>query len=167
MRPRPSSRGERGRARGGVRATGASMRPRPSSRGERQPTLDQLHAAAKLQCGHGLQAVENRCCQPQRLGRGRCFNAATAFKPWRTRLPGTGPNVTSVASMRPRPSSRGERRQQALGSAAGRRFNAATAFKPWRTPAPPRLGRRRQGFNAATAFKPWRTAATPSAHRRR
>ena len=38
-----------------------------------------------LQCGHGTQAVENRMCRCCDIPIHRCFNAATALKPWRTR----------------------------------------------------------------------------------
>ncbi len=132
--------------------------------------------------------------RPRRFGRGEqrtvkrivilllSFNAATAFRPWRTALAAVPPppwltlqcghGVSAVENgSRPGPPSRPR--------AA---FNAATAFRPWRTAIvavdvaadddpsmrPRRFGRgeRRQpagcvddclAFNAATAFRPWRT----------
>ncbi len=114
------------------------------------------HSLGMLQCGHGLQAVENFPTTSQADNGISSFNAATAFKPWRT------PLATRAHD-------------------CPRRFNAATAFKPWRTGST-RSGQaespglqcghglqavensstaawmtRTSCFNAATAFKPWRT----------
>ena len=121
----------------------ASMRPRPSCRGEPGIAGCKLFDRQPLQCGHGLRAVENYCCRLPKTCTKECFNAATAFVPWRT---SAGPswrrfdwmlqcghglraveNLQSpchimchdaVASMRPRPSCRGERSADGgLGSA--------------------------------------------------
>ncbi len=110
------------------------MRPRPSSRGERLSPLPCSRSAVSLQCGHGLQAVENTCACPA------C-------------------RAKVVASMRPRPSSRGEPLSPRYSQRPRTRFNAATAFKPWRTSVTLGALARFKGFNAATAFKPWRTSA--------
>ncbi len=184
MRPRPSSRGEPPGGKDREPTTQASMRPRPSSRGE--PDYEPLPwvAPATLQCGHGLQAVENGPSSSASKSWWGCFNAATAFKPWRTtpgywvRRPGwwlqCGHGLQAVEnSLSP-----------TTGTIQSAGFNAATAFKPWRTylvkvaridvdelqcghglqavenvlyPVFPGTGGPR--FNAATAFKPWRTDA--------
>ncbi len=65
-------------------------------------------ARRMLQCGHGLQAVENILFDQRLAIEQHGFNAATAFKPWRTD-------------------------QSALMTWLHKCFNAATAFKPWRT----------------------------------
>ncbi len=67
------------------------------------------YATKVLQCGHGGEAVENLSTNFMPGTNQRCFNAATAVKPWRT-LRDEGP-----------------RRRLHRG------FNAATAVKPWRT----------------------------------
>ena len=87
------------------------MRPRPSCRGEHRIAL-----ASDRRVSHS-------------------FNAATAFVPWRTRTVRAGAGMAAMpASMRPRPSCRGEPRDTGLAGRCSRcSFNAATAFVPWRT----------------------------------
>ncbi len=109
MRPRRFGRGELPAA-AAVLGTAAapSMRPRRFGRGEHLHLGPEELAAELLQCGHGVSAVENPTrhrrstpslmpsMRPRRFGRGeqdtvtwqtsnsRSFNAATAFRPWRT-----------------------------------------------------------------------------------
>ncbi len=134
MRPRPEGRGERTWRDRFIIHYHASMRPRPEGRGEPPMSLPRSRGSTRLQCGHGPKAVENRRTRPRGTSPGRGFNAATARRPWRTsarpagcsgqgRLQcGHGPkavenkasggtnDLANLASMRPRPEGRGERR---------------------------------------------------------
>ena len=77
---------------------------------------------------------------------GVSFNAATAFVPWRTKNSYTAWKDVTPASMRPRPSCRGEpTRSERELRRLERRFNAATAFVPWRTILPVIFGAREDG----------------------
>ncbi len=112
----------------------ASMRPRHEGRGERTEACRHRLDDAGLQCGHGTKAVENRHATRTAETGVRCFNAATARRPWRTRRQGPacyrlrplqcGHGTKAVenrvrrrhglvgprrASMRPRHEGRGER----------------------------------------------------------
>src|SRR5262249_26778412 len=61
-----------------------------------------------LQCGHGLSTVETYW-RLYRHTRRKSFNAATAFRPWR-RYQEVQEPLSTLASMRPRPFDRGDRR---------------------------------------------------------
>src|SRR5262249_7117706 len=123
------------------------MRPRRSSRGERLPRA-----------------------QPS-VPRGS-FNAATAFKPWRTTAPSPGPGtplplqcrhgVQAVDNGRqPDGAGAGAALQcghgvQAVENAGGRRHHhGVQAVENKDIEA--KLAEVNERFNAATAFKPWRT----------
>ena len=117
---------------------------------------------------------------PARPGRPG-FNAATTRRPWRTQAPpkveryrhplqcGHDPKaveneffgwltgVKHVASMRPRPEGRGERRGRRRAAGAFPGFNAATTRRPWRTKAYSSYHAMARRFNAATTRRPWRT----------
>ena len=69
------------------------MRPRPGGRGEAGGGGRRVRSAGELQCGHDPEAVETEEGT-------RC----------------TFPAVGFIASMRPRPGGRGERRQDPCGS---------------------------------------------------
>ncbi len=84
MRPRRFGRGEPGRRRPSAGRCRPSMRPRRFGRGER--------SSAAAPCPW--------CCAP--------FNAATAFRPWRTRPAQERPGRVLRPSMRPRRFGRGE-----------------------------------------------------------
>ena len=75
----------------------------------------------RFNAGHGLRAVENACSarvQPRRPTVSKGFNAATAFGPWRTGLLTASPTSPSPASMRPRPSGRGEHQRPPIATPA-------------------------------------------------
>ncbi len=136
MRPRPLGRGEPRRIHR-VRPRTRSFNAATASRPWRTLIFDELHAQPnRLQCGHGLSAVEN-LENIEQAGRRivlQCGHGLSAVE-----------NGREVAMLIP----------MLLG------FNAATASRPWRTPArcPPR--RRPGSFNAATASRPWRTTTAP------
>ena len=139
MRPRPEGRGEPHLHRP-VRRTQyqASMRPRPEGRGEHRASRSDTRPRP-----HGFNAATARRPWRTRLSRrlpsasANCFNAATARRPWRT--------LTHA-------------RQATTGT---ERFNAATARRPWRTVIEwPLVRCGRPCFNAATARRPWRTRWT-------
>ena len=118
---------------------------------------------------------------------GRCFNAATTRRPWRT--PGNScreGRPSEPASMRPRPEGRGERPWSARLRRTAPSFNAATTRRPWRTDwtrfgfttedwlqcgHDPKavenlyyaaiLTQHGTCFNAATTRRPWRTSTNP------
>ncbi len=111
MRPRPEDRGEPRRPCRRGPHLGASMRPRPEDRGEHAMRDESIWEHLLLQCGHGPKTVENlrvdhlqarngdASMRPRPEDRGEPsapdaesfrvlsgFNAATARRPWRTRL---------------------------------------------------------------------------------
>ncbi len=126
MRPRPVPWRTKNSYTAWKDVTPASMRPRPvpwRTYAERARTAQ---AGEALQCGHGPCRGERSC--PILALRGR------------------------PASMRPRPSCRGERLRCRNLHGAIPTFNAATAFVPWRTPRGTAGGGRwTVPFNAATA----------------
>ncbi len=61
-----------------------SMRPRRFGRGERRSGSRRRLRRSCLQCGHGVSAVENSWEARKNLAQYYAFNAATAFRPWRT-----------------------------------------------------------------------------------
>ena len=83
------------------------------------------------------------------------FNSATAFEPWR-QVPHTVHLSLSdaVASIRPRPLSRGDGPTMRPDSRKSS-FNSATAFEPWRPNVIVLVRWQCGGFNSATAFEPW------------
>ncbi len=111
MRPRRFGRGEPPSTRNSwTDGHRPSMRPRRFGRGERESRESERGSIRSLQCGHGVSAVENaapaawhrrsthnlQCghgvsavengaeAGRQERGKVRPFNAATAFRPWRT-----------------------------------------------------------------------------------
>src|SRR6185437_5025870 len=86
----------------------------------------------------------------------RCFNAATAPRPWRSRSAchGTRPRDARFnAATAPRP---WRWHWNTLYVSTNCGFNAATAPRPWRSPVHSRTGTAGLSFNAATAPRPWR-----------
>ena len=90
-----------------------------------------------LQCGHGLEAVEDWHPSGQIAACEAPFNVATAWTPWKT------------TRSRPR-------------AARLRPFNVATAWTPWKTRAIRRWPGGSATFNVATAWTPWKTAGVAS-----
>ncbi len=132
MRPRPEDRGEPESADVLACAPRASMRPRPEDRGE---------------LGH----------EPGLLTPQEGFNAATARRPWRTRLAATG-ETTEMRSFNAATARRPWRtRRRRHHAYAAKSFNAATARRPWRTSGSGSGAVADWSFNAATARRPWRT----------
>ena len=144
-----------------------------------------LTAVNGLQCGHGTNAVENLGGdEPVRSSGSKCFNAATARRPWRTRTTATKSSgaavpiaatarmpwrTTGEQSLMLKPLQWGhsskavENRDQSGTTVRPREcrcFNAATARKPWRRESvsnPPPRNWKPDRFNGATARMPWRT----------
>ena len=142
MGPRPFSRGNPcGEAKALPRATRASMGPRPFSRGNRQ--LHGVHARFFYRF-NGAAAFQPRKSAPRRwLGRkpgrlqwGRGLSAAEIER----RAADSTPNI--IASMGPRPFSRGNCEPAASPAASMACFNGAAAFQPRKCPGPRSLCRR-------------------------
>ncbi len=112
-----------------------------------------------LQCGHGVSAVENaatsRACRPP----ARPFNAATAFRPWRTGYHRRAPSAASSPSMRPRRFGRGEQRFAAESGFTGENLQCGHGVSAVENVATSlTVNGVSSAFNAATAFRPWRTS---------
>ena len=141
-------------------AATASMRPRAEGRGE--PATYQFRDAPRRRASMRPRPEGRgepfRCSRPHARADG--FNAATARRPWRTRVE-IGPQAARrQASMRPRPEGRGEPRCGVSGQ--GECSKASMRPRPEGRGEQRRNVRRRDpkaGFNAATARRPWRTAA--------
>ena len=127
MGPPPFSRGNHmagGRYSGG---NGASMGPRPFSRGNARGAAQHSSGTGRF---NGATAFQPWKCRPYMVANLRLsrFNGATAFQPWK--LPeGQGPGVGSLlASMGPRPFSRGN---CGCSPDAGRHGDASMGPRPF------------------------------------
>ncbi len=132
MRPRPSCRGEpTAYASGSACRAYPSMRPRPRAV-ENVHRLTR-HAAAgsmRLQCGHGLRAVENHRARLPSTDAAASLQCGHGLGPWRTSCDVMLDAAALVPSMRPRPRGRGERmRRWPCRLRPMAPFNAATASK--------------------------------------
>ena len=121
MGPRPCGRGRRPKSGRRRVPCMASMGPRPCGRGRRVNARNGDRAAAELQWGHGLAAVDGRSPKQNPPARIWCFNGATALRPW-----------TALAPSRCMPS--------------WKCFNGATALRPWTDRIPAQRDGRRCGL---------------------
>ena len=155
MGPRPFSRGNIESRKPCTVHHLASMGPRPFSRGNKSSRLLLYGFQSTLQWGHDLSAVETPPSSAGSAG-DNCFNGATTFQPWKhVHLP-NWKERNILASMGPRPFSRGNLAKSLTGRAKLLSFNGATTFQPWkldqwRTSRPLTCS-----FNGATTFQPWK-----------
>ena len=140
-------------------ACDASMGPRPFSRGERRSrmTWDPPMFGA-LQWGHGLSAVETPTVAADGGRCSGCFNGATAFQPWKFLMIRQNLGRIGVASMGPRPFSRGNREARPrehlrLGLQWGHGLTAVETAD-----GVPTLFAWEVRFDGATASQPWKRA---------
>ena len=177
--------GRRGRRRADREALAVgvpSMWPRLGRRGRRGFTAGATAQRRFLQCGHGLDAVEDRMTEVEwdAMMRLQCGHGLDAVEDEST---AAELDALEMPSMWPRLGRRGRRRRPgALGYIKGyylqcghgldavedsiiavviRRtdsaFNVATAWTPWKTQTPFAAAPIRTDFNVATAWTPWKT----------
>ena len=144
---------------------GASMRPRPCAVENQRCQRAVASGRQGFNAATALCRGERHRHDASELWSG--FNAATAFVPWRTRRPPTSAGRTG-ASMRPRPSCRGER-QAAMNRYAGwTTLQCGHGLVPWRTGPMDCIAAAR---SASASMRPrpsmpWRTMEPASAGRR-
>ena len=158
MRPRPFGRGNIGQVSALERDVGdPSMRPRPFGRGNEpaQPFQPAQSGPSMRPRPFGRGNSNGDAAPPSRP---LTFNAATSFRPWKSRFqdgsrPPAPPAFNAATSFRPWKS----RFQGGSRPPAPPAFNAATSFRPWklriRSPSGLVLC---APFNAATSFRPWK-----------
>ena len=131
MRPRPFGRGNAHAEAPKNKVALASMRPRPFGRGN---PMCLCGGTDTTRCFNEATAFRPWKLPAWRsLGPpGRGFNEATAFRPWKWRSRGRPWTGLRTASMRPRPFGRGNVWSRHRTVRTRSRFNEATAFRPWK-----------------------------------
>ena len=108
-----------------------------------------------LQFGHDLSVVEKYCI-------GKCYKRVTWLQfghdlaAVETLTSSNNCIRNKLASIRPRPFSRGNQVRISLVFGALPRFNSATTFQPWKRRLEGRTYPASHRFNSATTFQPWK-----------
>src|SRR5581483_3425867 len=154
MGPRPSGRGNRawvGQLQ--VHHVGASMGPRPSGRGNYALAAGISQASATLQWGRDHLVAETWRAHAQTAGSRRCFNgAATIWSRKPDRLDRGVDELVPLASMGPRPSGRGNPREEVCVSWRSSRFNGAATIWSRKPASCTRAATRAARFNGAATI---------------